>query len=143
MQQTPGSDSRGSKRYNSVVTNILPLPPAPPQQFSEAQSPQLKAHQLNLLTLQELPLEPALSIEPIPVNLAVGTEPVFCLVHQPTGLRVPGQFSAQEAECILRVTEGWDWTVNLKTREPACRHRFLWLLEGICKESLVMGEVAA
>jgi hypothetical protein len=134
---------RATANIEATDASILPLLAPTTQQFPETQSPQLEAHQLNLLTLQELPLEPELFIEPIPVNLAVGTEPVFCLVHQPTGLRVPGQFSAQEAEYILRVTEGWDWTVDLKTREPACRHRFLWLLEGICKESLVMGEVAA
>jgi hypothetical protein len=52
MQQTPSSDSRGSKRYNNFATNILPLPPGTTQQFSKAeQMPPLPPH-LSELTNQ-------------------------------------------------------------------------------------------
>jgi hypothetical protein len=122
-----------------AASSIIAPQPYDRQPFSrkprQERSAQSKVHQLNRLTLQKLPPKPALYIEPIPVSLAVGREQRFWLVHQPTGLRVPGQFSRQEAEYILSATEGWDWTVDLKTREPACRYRFLWLLEAICKKS--------
>jgi len=108
----------------------------------DEQSQQPKAHQLNLLVLQELPQELALYIEPVHANLTVGFEQRFWLVHQPTGLRLLGQFGYQEAKCILEATKRWDWEVDLKTREPACRYRLLWLLESICKPSKAL-EVTA
>jgi hypothetical protein len=134
----------------AAVDSILALSPSSTQDL-EGRLPHLslqersqhpKAHQLNLLTLQDLPQEPALYIETVPVNLTLGVEQRFWLVHQPTGLRVPGQFSRREAEYIFSATEKWDWEIDLKTREPACCYRFLWLLESICKPKKALGVAA-
>jgi hypothetical protein len=63
MQQTPSSDSRGSKQYNNVATNILPLPPGTTQQFSKAeQMPPLPPH-LSELTNQPWTQEASLKLD--------------------------------------------------------------------------------
>jgi hypothetical protein len=85
-----------------------------------------------LLALLEKSLEPALRIEAVPSDIAVGISEKFWLIHQNSQLRVPGQFTRCEAEEILKVIVGWDWTVDLKTREPACRYQLLTLLNRVC-----------
>lgn len=112
-----------------------------PQVLQEAQSLQSEAHQLNLLSLLK-PQKPALRIQAIPAEVAIDSSERFLLIHQQSGLRIPGEFTRCEAEQILKVTHDWDWEVNPVTRKPGCRHRLLWLLESICKPKKVL-EVAA
>jgi len=127
------SSSRGD--FDKV--SIVPMPPL--RQYGRSQPPQ--ASQLDLLALLEKSLEPALRIEVVPVDVTVGYSEKFCLIHQESGLRVPGQFTSCEAKEILKMTALWDWQVDLKTREPACRHYLVSLLEGICKPPMTL-EVA-
>ena len=101
-----------------------------PQNSERSQPPQ--SSQLDLLALLEKSLEPALRIETVPIDITVGSSEKFWLIHQNSHLRVPGQFTICEAKEILKVTAGWDWTVDLKTREPACRYQLLNLLNRVC-----------
>ena len=110
-------------------------------QNSERSQPS-QSSQLDLLALLEKSFEPALRIEAVPSDIAVGISEKFWLIHQNSQLRVPGQFSGHEAEYILQVTSGWDWTVDLKTREPACRSQLLNLLNHVCTPQKPL-EVAA
>lgn len=101
-------------------------------QVQQGRSPELEDHQLNLLALLEKPFEPPLQIEPVPDNLTVGEEPRFWLIHQESGLRVPGQFSQTEAEYILKATAEWDWEIRHRPRTPKCSNRLLSLLKTVC-----------
>lgn len=112
-------------------------------QVQHKRLPQPEAYQLNLLTLLEKSLESALQIEPVPVNVTVGVEQRFWLVHQPTGLRVPGQFSQAEAEYILGVTEKWNWAIEYRPRTPNCNKRLLSLLTAVCTPPSKVLECAA
>lgn len=112
-------------------------------QVQQGRSPELEDHQLNLLALLEKPFEPPLQIEPVPDNLTVGEEPRFWLIHQESGLRVPGQFSQTEAEYILKTTEHWDWEIiDSRPRTPNCSYRLLCLLNRVCTPQKAL-EVAA
>lgn len=124
------SSSRGD--FDKV--SIVPLPPL--QQDRRSQPP---PSQLNLLALLEKSLESALRIEAVPTDIAVGSSERFCLVHQSSQLRLPGQFTSCEAEEILEVTVEWDWEVDLRTREPACRYQLLNLLSRVCTLQLASG----
>lgn len=100
------------------------------QQHGRSQPPQ--ASQLNLLALLEKSLEPPLRIEPVPVNLTVGIEQRFWLIHQESGLWVPGQFSRVEAEYIFKTTAEWDWEIRHRPRTPNWNKRLLSLLTTVC-----------
>ena len=109
----------------------------------QARSPQPEVCQLSLLTLLDNPQkEPALRIEAVPAELIVNSNRCFWIIHQKSELRVPGQFSRQEAEQILEETKGWNWAVDPITREPAYKWRLLSLLEHICSGKAKL-EVAA
>lgn len=101
-------------------------------QVQQERSPKLEAHQLDLLILLEKSFGSALRIEAVPINVTVGSSEKFCLIHQASGLRVPGQFSRAEAEHILRVTEKWDWAIDYRPRTPNCNKRLLSLLTAVC-----------
>ncbi len=126
------SSSRGDFDKVSIV-------PMPPPRHERSQLPQVS--QLDLLALEKS-LEPPLQIEPVPVNVTVGVEQRFWLIHQASGLRVPGQFSQSEAEYILKATsEGWDWEIEYRPRTPNCSRRLFCLLSTICTSEKVL-EVA-
>jgi hypothetical protein len=74
----------------------------------------------------------------VPAVLTVGIEPRFWLIHQASGLRVPGQFSQSEAEFILKTTERWDWEIRHRPRTPDCSHHLLNLLNRVCTLQLVL-----
>ena len=109
----------------------------PPQQDRQSQPPQ--ASQLDLLALLGKSLEPPLQIEPVPVNVTVGVEQRFWLIHQASGLRVPGQFSQSEAEFILKTTERWDWEIEYRPRTPNCSYRLLCLVNRVCTPQKALG----
>lgn len=92
-----------------------------------------EAHQLNLLALLEKPQKPALRIEATSANVTVGNSERFCLIHQESGLRIPGQFSYYEAQEVLVVSEKWDWELlDFNPRTPRCSYRLLCLLNRVC-----------
>ncbi|HEY9772143.1 MAG TPA: hypothetical protein V6C71_27165 [Coleofasciculaceae cyanobacterium] len=66
------------------------------------------------------------------------------LVHYESGLKLPGQFTYDEAKEILEITRYWDFTLDSK-RIPKCRDRLLVLLEKVCRDrvSSKSEEVAA
>lgn len=138
-----------AKARKKFCNSIIPRSSATSKYSNESRSPQVQherspqseACQLNLLAPLK-PQEPALRIEAIPANVTVGSSERFCLIHQGSGLRIPGEFTRCEAEQILKVTHDWDWEVDPITREPGCRYRLLWLLESICKPQKPL-EVAA
>jgi hypothetical protein len=107
-------------------------------QYSEARSPQ-SLDQLNLLALLEKPqLAALLKIELVPPQLSVDTAERFIVIHQESGLSIPGQFTKSEAEAILSATENWDWSLG-KDRIPVCSHYLLALLEEICSPKKAVG----
>lgn len=111
--------------------SVVPQPPL--QQDGRSQPPEVS--QLNLLALLKKslePQEPALRIETVPVNLTVGVEQRFWLIHQASALRLPGQFSQAETECILKTTAEWDWAIEYRPRTPNCSYHLLCLLNRIC-----------
>lgn len=145
MSEPPGEVE--VKTRKKFCNSIIPRSSVTSKYSTQSRSPQVQqgrsqppqACQLDLLVLTEKSLEPALRLEVVPANVTVGSCERFYLVHQESGLRVPWQFSRCEAEEILKVTALWDWTVDPRTREPACRYRLLWLLEGICNPKKVLG----
>ena len=64
------------------------------------------------------------------------------LVHGDSGLKVPGQFTDDEAQEILETTRYWDFTLD-KERVPRCRERLRLLLEQICARPSDSREVSA
>jgi hypothetical protein len=132
------------KAQNIVKTRKSILAPLPSsKQDRTKRSPQPEVRQLNLLALLENPQkEPALRIEAVPAELIINSDRPFCIIHQKSGLQIPGQFSRQEAEQILEETKGWNWAVDPITREPAYKWRLLSLLEYICSGKAKL-EVAA
>jgi hypothetical protein len=117
------------------------VPPSPAtRQIERSQPPQ--ANQLDLLALLEKSLEPALRIELVPVNVAVGIGQRFWLIHQQSGLQVPGQLSQTEAEYILKTTEHWDWGIEYRPRTPNCNKRLLSLLTAVCTPQKVLERAA-
>ena len=148
MQKPPGAVE--VRTFKKSCTSIIPQASGTSKYLDEARSlalqdersPKLEAQQLNLLALLEKSFESALRIEAVPTDIAVGSSEKFWLIHQASQLRVPGQFTSCEAKEILKVTVGWDWTVVLKTREPACRYQLLNLLNRVCTPQKAL-EVAA
>ncbi len=119
------------------------LDPIIPRASASVQDTALQPGSLDLLALLDKKLESAaLRIEIIPTDATVGTGDRFYLIHQGSQLQVPGQFTYCEAKEILKLTCAWDWTVNPKTRVPACHYQLLNLLEDICTPQKVL-EVAA
>lgn len=120
-----GGASSQSKSLKLIVPEV-------PAQKQEQRSP----HQLNFLFEREPSISPAaitLRIEPVPAHLTVNADERFNIVHYESDLSVPGQFSQEEAEEILQTTANWNWTVDPKTRVPACNRYLLSLLEQVCK----------
>lgn len=141
MQNNPRGNRAVVRIHNC---SIVPITPALLQSLfdEKGQTPQPEAHQLSLLALLKKSQEPAIRIELIPIHLTVGTDERFWIIHQESGLQVPGQFSRCEAEYILAATKEWNWAVDLKTREPACRLKPLRLLERICFHQVAQGVAA-
>ncbi|MGH2413573.1 MAG: hypothetical protein ACRDEA_07765, partial [Microcystaceae cyanobacterium] len=82
-----------------------------------------------------------LFIQPIPPSDRLLPELECRLVHQETGLQVPGQFTQAEARLIQAVTQKWDWRVD-KHNKPACAGRLLWYLEQLCDSTSKQSSVA-
>ncbi len=83
-----------------------------------------------------------LSIQPIPADGRILPELECRLIHQETGLRVPGQFTEAEAKLIQTVTQNWDWQTD-KNNLPACAARLLQYLEQLCERTSENEEVAS
>jgi hypothetical protein len=66
----------------------------------------------------------------------------YVLVVQPVGVRAcGGQFTADEAYEIARLTKGWDWRLDPDDK-PRCLGRLEALLERICKRSSLGNEAS-
>ena len=83
-----------------------------------------------------------LSIQLIPADERILPELECHLIHQETGLRVPGQFTEAEAKLIQTVTQDWDWHTD-KNNLPACAARLLQYLEQLCERTSENQEVAS
>jgi hypothetical protein len=84
--------------------------------------------------LEPLVSEPSdfpLQIQLIPESERISPELGYRLIHQETGLQVPGPFAAAEAQLIQKVTQYWDWRVD-KNNKLACAARLLQFLEQLC-----------
>lgn len=101
------------------VTRVSPHPKA--QQLSLFRNPQPSTH---------------LRIEPVCEALQWYREPRYWLTHEESGLRVPGTWSFEEAQIILHLSSGWDWTIDPPSRIPACQGQILALCEGLCKHEV-------
>lgn len=135
MSKPPGAMEVKTRKY--FLDSIIP------RSSASLQDTALKTSPLNLLALLDKKLESAaLRIEIIPTDATVGRGERFYLIHQLSQLQIPGQFTNYEAEEILKLTRAWDWTVDPKTRVPACHYQLLNLLEDVCRPQKVL-EVAA
>jgi hypothetical protein len=79
---------------------------------------------------------PYLQIQGVPIPERVDPARLsYILVIQPIGVRAcGGQYSAEEAHEIARLTKSWDWRPDSDGR-PRCLGRLEVLLDGICKRS--------
>ncbi len=76
-------------------------------------------------------LDFTIQMQLIPESERISPELAYRLIHQGTGLQVPGQFTAAEVQLIEKVTQDWDWRVD-KNNSPACAARLLQFLELLC-----------
>lgn len=141
--QNPATAHHRAKTRTKICISIVPSDLAVAQ-YPQARSPHLsppprhgrsqpaQASQLDLLALLEKSFESALRVEAVPAHLTVGNSQRFWLIHQKSQLRVPGQFSHQETEHILKATEFWDWEIEYRPRTPNCSNRLLSLLTTVC-----------
>jgi hypothetical protein len=88
-------------------------------------------HQLSLplVSPPKQNAEYPLRIELLPPGLQWWKEPRYWLIHDASGLRVPGSWSLKEAEEIQERTKDWDWSVNTRDRKVACGLNLLALAE--------------
>lgn len=110
-----------------------------------ARRPQFKQSQRRSrgeqLTLWKSPqLEHSLKIERLPDTLQWWDEERYWLIHEASGLRVPGSWTADEAELIQDLSKGWDWSIDGRERKVACGFQLLALAEAVCKRSAKGGE---
>lgn len=84
---------------------------------------------------------PYLQIQGVPITQRVDPERIsYVLVVQPVGVRAcGGQFTADEAYEIAKLTKGWDWRLDPDDK-PRCLGRLEALLERICKRSSLGNE---
>ncbi len=135
MSKPPGAMEVKTRKY--FLDSIIP------RSSASLQDTAIQLGSLDLLALLDKKLESAaLRIEIVPAKVTVGRGERFYLIHQRSQLQIPGQFTNCEAEQILELTRAWDWTVEPKTRVPACHYQLLNLLEDICPPQKVL-EVAA
>lgn len=78
---------------------------------------------------------PYLQIVSVPIEQRVHPKRnSYILVVQPFGVRAAaGQYSAEEASEIARVTKGWDFSLD-EDGKPKCLPRLVALLERICNK---------
>ncbi len=84
------------------------------------------------------PEKSPLHIEKLPEALQWWDEERFWLVHTESGLRVPGSWSAAEAQEILDLSKNWNWSLDGNRRVP-CALQLMALAESICKRSSQKG----
>lgn len=70
-----------------------------------------------------------LSIQPMPEPLQWWSEFRYWLIHDETGLRLPGSWTINEALHVQEVSRFWDWRVEPKSRIPRCQEKILALCE--------------
>lgn len=93
---------------------------------------------------ESLPLEDLLYplvIQIIPPDVRIILELSCRLIHQESGLQLPGHFTQTEANLIQKVSQHWDWSLD-KNNKPACAARLLRYLEQLCAPSLKNKEEA-
>jgi hypothetical protein len=108
---------------NTIVVKSFTIPEVEYKQLKLWESPQSKSE-----------AEHPLYIEPLPPALQWWDEERFWLIHSETGLRVPGSWSADEAELILDLSKSWDWSID-DNRRVACGIQLIALVESVCKRS--------
>jgi hypothetical protein len=92
------------------------------------------------LTLWKSPQpEHPLRIECLPDVLQWWDEERYWLVHEASGLRVPGSWSLAEAELIQDLSKHWDWSVDDCDHKVACGIQLLSLTEAVCSRSAAKG----
>lgn len=75
-----------------------------------------------------------LRIERLPDVLQGWDEQHYWLIHQESGLRVPGSFSLAEARYIREISKHWDWSID-GNRQVACALQLMELGEALCSRS--------
>lgn len=112
-----------SKNHSLIVTQTVFPAQLPPQKLQR----RLK---------KAVPDPHPLKIERLPDTLQWWDEERYWLIHEASGLRVPGSFSIAEAQHIRAISKDWDWRVDIRDRKVACGIRLLSLAEAVCKRSL-------
>lgn len=77
-----------------------------------------------------------LQIISIPRDERINPDFICGLIHYESGLKIPGQFTYEEAQEILKTTRHWDFSLD-RDKIPKCKERLLGLLEGVCSKSRI------
>lgn len=77
-----------------------------------------------------------LQIISIPRDERINPDFICGLIHYESGLKIPGQFTYEEAQEILKTTRHWDFSFD-RDKIPKCKERLLGLLEGVCSKSRI------
>ncbi len=123
-------------KNQNISATIVAQPPSNKQFKGRSPQKSPQAEQLSLFTPANPQDSADLRIEPVPEALQWHPEPRYWLVHQESGLRVPGTWSLEEAQIILYLSEGWDWVVDPPSRIPACQGQILALCEAVCDREI-------
>jgi hypothetical protein len=94
----------------------------------------LKPRQLDLWESQKQKTEYPLKLELLPAALQWWDEPRYWLIHDASGLRVPGSWSLREAGELQDLSKNWNWNLD-KERRVDCGLQLMALAEAICKKS--------
>jgi hypothetical protein len=100
------------------------------------QKPHVKQSRGEQLTLWKSPQpKHPLRIERLPDTLQWWDEERYWLIHEASGLRVPGAWSLAEARLIQDLSKHWNWSVDDRDRKVACGLQLLALAEAVCRSA--------
>lgn len=119
------------------LTGIVAQKPHTAQSEERSLHPSL--YQFSLVEPPHPQAEQPLRIERLPNALQWWDEERHWLVHDASGLQVPGSWSLAEAKLIQDLSKEWNWSVD-SNRRVACGVQLMALAEAVCQRSAKGGE---
>jgi hypothetical protein len=121
----------GKTYHKSPATQLELLTRDPVTAFSGNDRPEERS---------QVEASPYLQIQSVPITERIDPEKTsYILVILPQQVRAAGgQFTAEEAHAIAKITRGWDWSLDEKER-LRCLPALEALLGNICKRSFEKG----
>ncbi len=117
---------------------VAPQKSAPTKQSKKRSLHKSQHHQLDLFSPPQPTRNYPLRIELLPPTLQWWDAPRYWLIHDASGLRVPGTWTKAEAELMQDLSKNWNWSVD-SDRRVTCGVQLMALAEGICKRSAIKG----